>query len=94
MGINTASGPGGQASPAPRPASPPLPGTDDSDRKRPHDGMSVPGFGGITLTRVEAPAMIREGSADAKRRKLDRDRGRRPMGGRMLADAMKAANDK
>lgn len=48
---------------------------------------------------AEAPPMAREGSADAKRIKLDRDRdrGRRPPregGNRMLAGAMKAANDK
>jgi hypothetical protein len=45
---------------------------------------------------IDAPPMSREGSTDAKRVKLDRDRGRRPRdaGNRMLAGAMKAANDK
>jgi hypothetical protein len=40
--------------------------------------------------------MAREGSVEAKRRKIDRDRGRIPRegGNRLLAGAMKAANDK
>ena len=45
---------------------------------------------------ISAVPMNREGSADSKRIKLDRERGRRPReaGNRMLAGAMKAANDK
>ena len=45
---------------------------------------------------ILAVPMNREGSADSKRIKLDRERGRRPReaGNRMLAGAMKAANDK
>ena len=45
---------------------------------------------------IVAVPMGREGSADSKRPRIDRERGRRPKEGanRMLAGAMKAANDK
>jgi len=86
----------GNASPSSRPASPPLPPpAGDSERKRPHDGMSPPHDHFIWMLIVAVP-MGREGSADSKRPRIDRERGRRPKEGtnRMLAGAMKAANDK
>lgn len=77
--------------------------TPPADLKRPHSGKRALDFSCLRYSgadEIDAPQLVREGSADVKRRKLSREKAKRDDRngsggtGRMFDGAMRAANDK